>query len=35
MKEHEAAVTPGEFEDVAGQLPDDFADLLGTGPIKH
>jgi uncharacterized protein (DUF2267 family) len=29
------AVTPGEFEDVAGQLPDDYADLLGTGPIKH
>lgn len=26
---------PGEFEDVTGQLPDDYVDRLGTGPIKH
>ena len=30
-----AAVTPGEFDDLVGQLPDEYADLLGTEPVQH
>ncbi|OAA23342.1 hypothetical protein UG55_103839 [Frankia sp. EI5c] len=30
-----ASISPGEFEDVAGQLPNDYADLLGREPIIH
>ena len=28
-----AAVTPGEFDDLMSQLPSDFAELVGTGPV--
>jgi uncharacterized protein (DUF2267 family) len=30
-----AAVTPGEFEHLVSQLPDEYAELLGTGPVQH
>jgi uncharacterized protein (DUF2267 family) len=30
-----ASVTGGEFDDVVAQLPDKYADLLGTGPVQH
>ena len=26
---------PSVFDHVAGQLPDEYADLLGTGPVQH
>jgi uncharacterized protein (DUF2267 family) len=29
------SVSPSEFEDVAAQLPNDFADLLGREPVIH
>lgn len=29
------AVTDAEFEKVAAQLPDEYADLLGTEPVQH
>jgi uncharacterized protein (DUF2267 family) len=30
-----AAITPGEFEHLVGQLPDEYAELLGTEPVQH
>ena len=30
-----ASVTPGEFEDLTDQLPDEYADLLGIEPVQH
>lgn len=30
-----ASVSPTEFEDVAAQLPSDYADLLGREPVIH
>jgi uncharacterized protein (DUF2267 family) len=30
-----AAVTPGELEHLVAQLPDDYAELLGTEPVQH
>ncbi|ABW13387.1 MULTISPECIES: DUF2267 domain-containing protein [Frankiaceae] len=30
-----ASISPDEFEDVAGQLPSDYADLLGREPVIH
>lgn len=30
-----AGVTDGELEGIAAQLPPDYADLLGTGPVLH
>lgn len=30
-----ASLTGGEFDDVAAQLPNDYADLLGIGPVQH
>lgn len=30
-----AAVSPGELEDLASQLPPEFDDLLGTGPVTY
>jgi len=29
------SVSPAEFEDVAAQLPNDYADLLGREPVIH
>ena len=29
------SVTGREFDHVASQLPDDYDDLLGTGPVQH
>lgn len=29
-----ASVSAGEFNDVATQLPNTYADLLGTGPLR-
>ena len=29
------AITPGEFEHLVAQLPDDYAELLGTEPVQH
>ncbi len=30
-----AAVQPGAFQHVVDQLPADFEDLVGAGPVKH
>ncbi|WP_045875256.1 DUF2267 domain-containing protein [Pseudofrankia sp. DC12] len=30
-----ASVSPSEFEDVAAQLPGDYADLIGREPVIH
>ncbi len=30
-----AAVEPGEFDNLTAQLPADYEDLLGTGPVQH
>ena len=30
-----AAITPGEFEHLVAQLPDDYAELLVTEPGQH
>lgn len=30
-----AAVTDSEFEELASQLPDEYAELLGTEPVQH
>ncbi len=30
-----AGVTPNEFEHLIDQLPDEYADLLGTEPVQH
>ena len=30
-----SSVTGGQFDQVAGQLPSDYDDLLGAGPIHH
>lgn len=30
-----AAITPGEFEHLVAQLPDEYAELLGTEPVQH
>ncbi len=30
-----ASVTPGEFEHLIDQLPDEYADLLGIEPVQH
>jgi uncharacterized protein (DUF2267 family) len=29
------SVTGSEFDQIAAQLPGDYADLLGTGPLHH
>lgn len=29
------SVTPGEFDEVATQLPKDYEDLLSTEPVQH
>jgi uncharacterized protein (DUF2267 family) len=30
-----SGLTGREFDQIAGQLPSDYADLLGTGPVQH
>lgn len=30
-----SAVEPGEFANLAAQLPADYDDLLGAGPVQH
>jgi len=35
MAELKNAVTPPEFEQVAGQLPTEYAELLGREPVIH
>jgi hypothetical protein len=31
----ETTISRGEFEDMVAQPPDEYADLLGTGPVVH
>jgi uncharacterized protein (DUF2267 family) len=28
-------LSAGEWNDLTAQLPDDYADLLGTEPVQH
>lgn len=30
-----SGITPGEFDDLVNQLPEDYGELVGTDPVQH